>query len=158
MGDYRTIEEKQANVFASMLLMPQSLLPQKFGHVQSSFEQAEMLKQGFKVSLAAALRRMVRLSNWACAVVVTKDGHLQWSARSDEFDGWIAAQPHPLSGASRLLESPEGSSLIDEVPEDMWLDSSYQRGASSECVLREHSRRMRNGYVYTLLTQPCEDA
>jgi hypothetical protein len=95
---------------------------------------------------------MIRQSNWACAIVVTKDGVVKWSARSQFFDGWISRQLHPWSAAAGLLKSEGREEAEDVVPAQVWIEAASPDEEQQEQVLREQSRRMGEGYVYTLIT------
>jgi hypothetical protein len=154
MNDYHTREEHEANIFAAILLMPASLLPHNFGVEKPSFEQAKRLQEVFDVSLVAALRRMVSQSNWGCALVVSQDSKIKWSARSEFFYGWIPSRVHHLSGAAQLMESDELPEIVDTLPAQVWLELSTRKDDDERQYIREHSRRMGDGYVYTLLSLP----
>jgi len=45
LHDYTTTVEAEANMFAAMLLMPQSILPQGYGRKKPTLEQADDLSK-----------------------------------------------------------------------------------------------------------------
>lgn len=152
LSDYtNSTVEIEANIFASMLLMPMGMLPKGFGKERPTLSQADELARKFDVSLEAALRRLVGQSNWRCAFVVSRDGVIQRWTPSLLFDGYITVgrQPHPKTMARMLLETsgPDEDGMI--LPPSAWVE-----GASSDddVLLREESRRLDSGYVYSLIS------
>ncbi|WP_125205991.1 ImmA/IrrE family metallo-endopeptidase [Capsulimonas corticalis] len=147
LDDFDAGAEMQANVFSSLLLMPSALLPSNFGATLPSLAAADELCEEYEVSLLASLRRLVRASNWGCALVVSKLGAIQWTVRSPFFQAFIPKQLHPDSLASQLFANEEWPCQSKaEWPAEMWCE-----GIDDESTIVEESRRVSNEYVYTLL-------
>jgi Zn-dependent peptidase ImmA (M78 family) len=148
---YQDRMEQEANTFASYLLMPPFLMPADLGKRPPSLAEADEFGERFEVSLAAVLRRLVRASHWRCAFVVTQDGVVQWTVRSPQFDGYIptSRKPHRDSMAALLLRTPGDHEDAARLPAEAWIEGPL---AEEEVEVQEESRRLANGYVYTLLT------
>lgn len=143
--------EIDANVFAAMLLMPRSLLPPRFSAEKPSLAQADILAKRFGVSLQAALRRIVGESSWRCAMVVSRDNAVWWSAASPWFNGYIGGgtSPHQHTIARTLLELDYSTEDATIMPAELWVQGAL---AEEEAKVREESRRTSAGYVYSLIT------
>jgi len=143
--------EIEANIFAAMLLMPPSLLPPGFSAERPSFAIADALVKRFDVSASAALRRMVGESSWRCAIVVSEGETIRWSVSSPWFNGFISPgmRPHPHTIARALLEEEYEDENGMTMPAEVWVQGPL---VNEEAKVREESRRVKSGYVYTLLT------
>jgi|GEM_PF-942150 len=142
--------EVEANIFASMLLMPPQLVPATIGHLRPSLEQADTLTDMFEVSLEAACRRMIGLSHWRCALVVSKDGVIERAVKSDLFESYIKADVplHRGSVAASLLSGASPAEDPSEVDPWVWVESP----ADDEMPIREETRVVGDGYAYSLIT------
>jgi Zn-dependent peptidase ImmA (M78 family) len=143
--------EREANTFSSYLLMPPFLMPKNLGQEPPTLEQGDALVEHFQVSLAAALRRLVRESHWGCALVVTRDGEIQWAVRSQYFEAFIPTgkRPHQNTMAAMLLRTGGPDQDGSKVPAHAWVEGTLAEG---DAQVGEQSRRLENGYVYSLLT------
>ena len=143
--------EIEANIFAAMLLMPPSLLPPGFSAERPSLSLADALIKRFDVSLVAALRRLVAESSWRCALVVSKGETICWSVSSPWFNGFISPgiSPHPHTIARSLLEAEYEDENGMIMPAEVWVQGPL---VEEEAKVREESRRVKSGYVYSLLT------
>jgi len=147
-----TETEQEADTFAAMLLLPPTFLPAKFGQEKPTWEQADHLVETFDVSLTAAIRRMIRASHWRCALMVAKDGHLEYSVRSPELDAYDrrGARVHETTASAHLNYAEAGEEAMIELPAKAWLEGPLLD--EEDVWVREDSRRLQNGYVYSLLT------
>jgi len=134
-----------------MLLMPPSLLPPGFSAERPSLSLADALIKRFDVSLVAALRRLVAESSWRCALVVSKGETICWSVSSPWFNGFISPgiSPHPHTIARSLLEAEYEDENGMIMPAEVWVQGPL---VEEEAKVREESRRVKSGYVYSLLT------
>ena len=158
LRDYTTdLTEFEANIFAAMLLMPPSLLPEGAGANKPTLDQADAVAGRCHVSLEAALRRLIGLSHWRSALVVSKDGMIKWVVPSPQFDGYIEAgrTAHPRSMARMLLETSGLSEDGIVLPASAWVQGGTL--ANEEVRVHEQSRRLSSGYVYSLITVLEED-
>lgn len=124
--DYGRRVEWEANSFAAELLMPTRLFRRDARKRDVSFEAAyELMSQDmYGVSATAAARRMVQVSNEPCALVVTRQGRVEWQERS-RFYYPLATRGHLVRGDTIAAavtggESPEpGAEPVDPAA---WLD------------------------------------
>jgi hypothetical protein len=83
LNDFHDDIETEANVFASWLLMPANLIRSEFGGAQWETGALREIGNRFECSLQASALRYVRLSRKPIAFVVSRDGMILWSAKSD---------------------------------------------------------------------------
>jgi len=142
-----------------MLLMPPDLIPRSFSNERVSFSHADQLADMFDVSLLAALRRLVRISDHACALVVLRDGRIRWWVESNQFDHFIPINraPDPHSAAGLLMKTAERNPTLAERMEDAtfaplayWADVRNEEALDTQ--VWEESRWLPGGYVYSLIT------
>lgn len=144
--------EREADTFASMLLLPPFLLPANFGSAKPTMAQAEEIIATFEVSRAAALRRMVGASHWRCALVVVKDSAVKWYDRSPELiDAYVRGgmHPHPATAASKLQNGEAGEKTRAQLPVSAWFEGKI---ADEEVEIFEEAVKLKSGYVYSLIT------
>ena len=148
-ADSRT--ELEANIFAAMLLMPPTLLPPGFSAERPTLTLADALVKRFDVSHTAALRRLVGESSWRCALVVSQGETIRWSVSSPWFNGFISPgiRPHPHTIARSLLDNDYEDENGMIMPAEVWVQGPL---VEEEAKVREESRRVKGGYVYSLLT------
>jgi hypothetical protein len=150
-------EEVEANTLAAALLIPPGLLPLSFGSDKPSLKQADEVGTNFDVSPQTALRHVVRTSHWACAVVIVEGGRVKWWVESNYFDYFIPVgqSPHPSTVAAGLSHSTASIAAVDtlekaaSLPLSSWVQTTED---DDEVTVREESRRLPGGYVYSLLT------
>ena len=124
--DYGRRVEWEANSFAAELLMPTRLFRRDAQKREISFEAAYELMSPdmYGVSVTAAARRMVQVSNEPCALVVTRQGRVEWQERS-RFYYPMATHGQLVRGGTIAAavaggESPEpGAEPVDPAS---WLD------------------------------------
>lgn len=151
LRDYRTSpEEREANVFASELLMPRFLAEPLLGKPEPTLALAKQASDEFNVSLTAAATRMLHLSRHEAVLVCSRNKRiLWWVIPKDRFGVWFRAdQPlHPESMAC-CLENGEVIHGVQEVKSEVWFPNS-----SVEFGLSEESERFHKlGMTLTLLT------
>jgi hypothetical protein len=117
--------------------------------MEPSFDQADRLVETFDVSLQAALRRVVEVSSWRCAFVVSKDGAYVWAARSSDFEGFIHRRPHPNTMAALMARTDGPHEDEIWVPASAWVEGSL---VDEGVEIFERARYVGDGYVYSLLT------
>lgn len=152
VGTGRSDWEGEANRFAAELLMPTR-------YFKAALRKSKQLKldvifnvaKEFEVSKYAAARRATELSDYSCAVVMSKDDRvIHAPCRSKEFPfvGLGAGRDMPRGSLSRGRGKAEGDfSDIVEVDPSVWLDNPAPGGQ-----LHEQYVAQANGYKMTLLT------
>jgi Zn-dependent peptidase ImmA (M78 family) len=151
-SNWTSERELGANVFASELLMPRDLVDREFAHHEPSFSAIEKLAERYSVSVTAAARRLVTISDFACALVCVVRGRVKWFAASELFP-WslfmlVGNSPPADSDAASLLAGAEPRDAFWATPATWWCGES---GASDEDEILEDSRPLYDQYVLTLL-------
>lgn len=83
LNDFRDVIETEANVFASWLLMPANLIRSEFSGIQWATDALQEIGSRFECSLQASALRYVSLSSKPIAFVVSRDGMILWSTKSE---------------------------------------------------------------------------
>ena len=110
-----SIYEKEANAFASSLLMPKYLLGKAVLRNDLTWALIQDLAIKCKTSLEAAARRVIKLSDESCALVIHKKGEMWAPIRSASFNGYIDTIDFPKG----LVTNPDepGSGYPDYLNE-----------------------------------------
>jgi len=146
--------ETEANAFASELLMPNDSIVAQYVRGVPSFEDIEDMASRYLVSMTAAAVRVVKVSDYACALVCTIGGTIRWVLKSGEGLDYFV----PKDVAPRR-ESQAGAILAGEAVEDgyencdaeLWAPG-HRRGKDAE--LLEDSRQIYDDCILTLLYDP----
>lgn len=140
--------EADANAFASGLLMPRSLLQNDISSKEPSFAIVDMITKACDVSFVAAALRLVKVSDWPCALVSVRSGKVEWYMGSDEFEWFIQPERtvHPSSTAAVVTDVSHASKDGLVLPARMWVGDA----ADEEAEIYEQSRRI-GDRVYSLL-------
>jgi len=150
MENSTAIEEIAANAFASELLMPEEYINSSFSRHEPTFALIESLANDYQVSITAAARRIVKLSNFACALICYMGGKATWFERSEDFPYFLSLKDSPprYSGAAALLagEKPSDRAVISQA---IWWAPEDRKAEIAE--LYEHSRVIFDGCILTLL-------
>ncbi len=130
-------KEWEANDFASELLMPQRLFTTDASardvSIRSVIELADASM--YDVSLLAASRRLVQTTRESAAIVVSANGRLLWSRKSDNFRLWLPGSGdrlHHDTMAAAAYRRIETSEEPRPVPIAAWGESP--RRASGELL------------------------
>jgi len=124
--------EPEANAFAAELLMPEDLVRSRCDVPEVRWEPIEKIATDFLVSLMAAARRFVALTDDRVAVVCCKDGKIAWSDANRSFgrrpvkgaqlDQWSLAYDYFAKGnATRRRETVSASAWIPDVSDSLEL-------------------------------------
>jgi len=144
--------EREANQFSAELLMPTVLLKQRL-HSSAAFGLSDVIqvKDEFETSLESTTRRIVELSESACAVVFSKDNLVRYSIYSKYFQPRLCVRKgNELPGKS--LSRLDTSSLEDwhELDSCWWLEDA-KTGLENPGTLYEQTLVQDEGYKVTLL-------
>lgn len=80
--------EREADEFASILLMPDSAFRAYIRGKEFNFQLLQEIAEVFKVSLSAAALRFVEIGNHPIMVVYGVDKKIRWVRRSEDFPFW----------------------------------------------------------------------
>ena len=123
--------EKEANEFASSLLMPTFAASPLIHKNDLSWVLVKRLKKLCDVSLEAAARRTVALSKDSCCLIIHKQGDMWFPIKSQRFSPFIPTQPFP----SYLDTHEEGNgsgSLPDGMDECDFSDWGFPDNATGK--------------------------
>ncbi|MDE0011469.1 MAG: ImmA/IrrE family metallo-endopeptidase [Candidatus Poribacteria bacterium] len=87
--------EKEANQFASALLMPASIISPIIHKNGLSWALVEKIRKLCDVSLEAAARRTIALSKESCCLIIHKQGTMWNPIKSDAFNIYLPTQNFP---------------------------------------------------------------
>ena len=153
MSDYQSELELEANLFASSLLIPGTLLPSAAESL--TFADADGIAEACDVSLLAAVRRLIRHMDRVCALVVLQNGQIRYYVGSRLFramDGHVRTKqrPHPDTAAAQVLAEGGEGQASKQVPASLWVAGGPL--VQENRKLHEESRRFEDGFTYALLT------
>lgn len=127
------VYEKEANTFASSLLMPASAIMSLVHRTDLTWRLVEKIASLCDVSLEAAARRAVTLSKDSCSLIV-HDRDTMWNPiKSQKFSTYIPTQPFP----SHLETQPYGStesSLTDDIDDCEFSDWALPDNAAGKLL------------------------
>lgn len=144
-----TGREREANDFASELLMPEVLFRKACDRNRPSLRDVSELAEAFRTSLTATALRFVLYSPEPCAVVHSTAGTVDWLDWSPTFRLAIRSGTN-LTSRTYAGDLSMGKAVDDrpsQVDGDAWSESRW----ASEVDLFEHSRKVGPDSVLTLL-------
>lgn len=114
--------ERDADVFASNLLMPTNSVKELIKGRRFDFSVIEDMAERYKVSKSAAALRFTDIGNAPVLVVYAMDGKIQWVSKSEDFPFW------------RLRY---GNGKGDRVPENTVMGTYFYGHDNSDCKQEE---------------------
>lgn len=148
--------EIQANQFSAELLIPGPLVKTRLLKLKDpELAHVLALRDEFETSMEMTARRVVELSEYACAVVFSKDNVVRYSVRSPFFDQRLCVKKGdklPSKSASRNATSDPDD--WHEIDAHWWLverrDDDYPEAVYEQTFVQE------SGHKVTLLTYDAE--
>lgn len=141
--------EREANVFASELIMPADMFRPLITY-PPSMDNIRELAQTFRSSLSSTAIRYCTFTGERCAVVFSKDNEIQWAAPSVDF-GYEVLREGRLDSETYAADAFTGRALpihMQEAPLEVWVEDEVP----SRAVVREESLAMpKLNSVLTLL-------
>lgn len=144
--------ETQANEFAAQLLLPDALFKQRLrGLGEPELKHISDMGAHFDTSIEFTARRYVELSEYACAIVFSKNNVVRYSVPSSYFEHKLCVKKGAALPAKSSSRATAGSSddwyALDAY---WWLDDSRSRSQPEEVY--EQTLWQEFGYKVTLLT------
>lgn len=127
-GINKTKREETANSFAGELLMPEEWFKTFVNKKGISKNLISETADYFKVSLSAAALNYSRIGQRECAVVLSKDGVIQWSSIHKEFKYQFIRAKKGVSKLSYTFDFFAGTPLPtseEEIPAEAWFNECY---------------------------------
>lgn len=146
-------QESQANEFSAGLLMPKKKFTKDIDELgDADVSHIIDLARTYGTSLEATANRYVDLTENACAIVMSKDGHVRYARRSERFPWLAVKRGSPLPHNCGMLLSPAfvtgTPSSWTNVDGGVWLE--IERGTRAPEIL-EQTLHQANGYCITVL-------
>ncbi len=121
----KKLYEKEANEFASSLLMPKSLINKSILQNDLNWQLIQSIYNDCETSLEATARRVVRLSDEACALIIHKDGEMWTPIKSSSFPAFINKTSFPKNlNTSPDFVDKELPNVLEECDASDWLSDS----------------------------------
>ena len=130
--------EREANIFASELLLPRFLLNQEVIKSHPTFILIRQLAANFATSLTASAYRVMDLTTFRAAIVWSTRGRIRWFKASEEFDAFVTVRDQVAEG-TYAYDCFDGRRVPDElksVRANVWLAPSQ---SGNEEYILEHS-------------------
>ena len=130
--------EREADSFASELLLPTGAVKQQVNKRWPSMQVVSDIAEHFGASMMAASRKFCDVAPQACAVVWSSQKVIRWFHPSPTFVNFIEPGA-PLGYDSLALAAHEGrpvSGEMEEVPAENWVKSSWLK---DDAVVSEQS-------------------
>lgn len=143
--------EKEANGFASALLMPKKLIYQNFNG-DITWQNIHHLSQLCNASLEATYRRISILDNTPTAMIIHKDGVFKRFVPSPNFDFYIERSPLSCDQKDLAIDVKKEAfpSDFEEVDTADWVNPK-SNGICLESIYAS-TIILDEGYSYTILT------
>ncbi len=147
--------ERDASVFATELLMPAPLVTPMCLLAPKSLDPIRAIASAFQTSVFASARRFVELTPERCAVVVTKQGRVQWVQKSSSFSAWIP-EGRSVDPASAAFDYFDRGTLDESprvLPASTWC--ARESLGTDALPVHEHATAIPEaGTVFSLLWIP----
>ena len=145
--------EGDANTFAAELLMHKPWFSEFIKNKKINFELIKDIASEFNVSLTAAAIRYANIGKYPAAVIMSKEGYVSWSYKSDYFPfKWIPKgyKVRRESAAYDFFAGNEMQTCEDLIPAYVWFAEDSK--CREDVYLHEQNVAMPNYHsVLTLL-------
>jgi Zn-dependent peptidase ImmA (M78 family) len=149
------VEEREANHFASELLIPEKFLHQSLRGKQISLSVLKDLASEYEVSLTSLAIKAVKLSDNPVSVVLSENGRVKWSYKSSSFRrNIINGKLREWCYAYDYFNGKPFDEISETVYSLAWLtDGSFNEGIKEESLVMPNL-----GLVLTILILPYDEA
>jgi hypothetical protein len=132
------VPEREADTFASELLLPTTDVVQHVNRRWPSMQVVSDIAEHFGASMMAAARKFCDVAPQPCAVVWSSQRVIRWFHSSPSFVNFIEPGV-PLGLESLALAAHQGQTppgVMEEVPAEAWIKSSWLK---DDAVVSEQS-------------------
>ena len=149
-SSYNDPYEKEANGFASALLMPKESINQLIDHEINWFN-IKLVKDSCKTSLESTFRRLSNIYNQNCALIIHRDGKFNRFVTSPNFEAYIDRQDLSETQLEQCADglNDEFTRNFDESLPAGWLKPKIKSKTLHKIYTSSIS--LTNGFVYTLV-------
>lgn len=138
--------EKEANMFASYILLPDRQFKEDISRLNFTFQNVEELSKKYRSSLVLVAKKWVEQSNLEIAMVFSTGGTIDWATTSETFPFSWVNHVDKLSSVFKAIETDEKISIRKTVPSKNWFENDNFR-----YTLLEESFKIFDNKVLTLL-------
>jgi Zn-dependent peptidase ImmA (M78 family) len=148
-NSWGTDREARANTYASDLLLPKSMFVPRVKGRDITFATVDLLREEFNTSMTATAIRLVRQGPLPSMLICSSSQKREWFVASSEVERrlWPRRDMGLNTAAYELLQGRSVPDRAQDVDADEWIDHED----AEEYVVREHSRKIGDGRVLTLL-------
>jgi Zn-dependent peptidase ImmA (M78 family) len=147
-GLVKNEKEREADSFASRLLMPEKWIKGILEEGIYGMETINTIASLFQVSQTAAAIRLAEISDKRCAVIMSEAGNIKWSKVSRKLGGWAkrgAKLPKKTQAYQLLIKPLETKKNPVATKSEYWFESQLHG------KFKEHSNRLYEESVLTLV-------
>lgn len=127
--------EKEANEFASELLMPSNIFKSICDEYYFDHRLIKLLSEKFKVSKTAALLKFFRFGNHPICLVYCKNNKMQWFKVSDDFKFYLEFEKNKNSPENSVANELFISNKIydeNELSQEIWQSTWFKYNEYNE--------------------------
>jgi Zn-dependent peptidase ImmA (M78 family) len=151
----RKAPERAASVFASEIVMPESLVRRYCAVPYITLAPAREIASDFITSLLASAMRITEITTERCAVAYSVLGRVKWIKRSATFPDWI---PHgrrvdPTSAVADYYERGKLDPAARMLAVEAWLPRQRVDGTNVQ-IVEQSAAIPELGVVFTMLWIP----
>ncbi|NSW83105.1 MAG: ImmA/IrrE family metallo-endopeptidase [Syntrophothermus sp.] len=120
-----TMQEWEANVFASELLMPHHHIAKDAKAYEYSAESVKEIADKYEVSITAAAVRLLQVTPDSAAIVLSANGQIKWFKKSQNFRYYIRATKtmDPAAHIYDFYSKGAASELLKQTRASIWLEN-----------------------------------
>lgn len=152
-----SLEEIEANAFASELLMPRSFFIPRCRQNDPSIELIKQLADEFETSLTSTALRFIEHTTDNCFIVISRDSEILWWKKTSKSSLWIDQYQtvQKNSSAWKCASGQVTGSTIRRVTPDTWFPNAPK---SLHVEVTEQSIKLGNyPYILSLLVVTEDD-
>lgn len=149
---FQSDKESQANRYAADILLPKYIFSPRARNKEITFLSVKDLANDFKTSLTATAIRLVELGSYPSMIICNEIGQSRWRwfKRGPNVPDEI--WPHDIPKRDSIAyDILHGNNPDTERPIDVYADNWINRPDAHRYEIREHSIKIINNFVLTLL-------
>ena len=141
--------ERRANDFAAELLLPESMFRDEARNRDITFDTVRDLAQSFTTSLTATAIRLVHLGSFPALICCYDKHRRRWFRRGEDVPAVL--WPHEEPGVGTLAHDLLAGGAVDDEPVEVCADSWFEFEGADRVPVVEHSIRVTQDLVLSLL-------
>ncbi|MFC7319843.1 ImmA/IrrE family metallo-endopeptidase [Halobacillus campisalis] len=127
--------EKEANSFASNILLPNREFKKVISTLNYNFYNIIDISRRYKTSIVLVAKKWVEESNLEIAMVFSTNGKVDWAIKSDTFPfGWIDNIPSN-SSVHKVMDMHSRDSIIHKSNSSNWFETPFEKTILEESII-----------------------